>query len=79
MNVPTRLAAFAVVLALAFGGAALAGAAIDPTDGEAPWLPATIQAASRRASARGRPVVAMVLIRRRPTPRAASMPQRARH
>ncbi len=33
MNVPTRLAAFAVVLALAFGGAALAGAAIDPTDG----------------------------------------------
>jgi hypothetical protein len=32
MNVPTRLAAFAAVLALAFGGAALAGAAIDPTD-----------------------------------------------
>ncbi|MBA2638131.1 MAG: hypothetical protein H0U79_07930, partial [Solirubrobacterales bacterium] len=34
MNVPTRLAAFAAVLALAFGGAALAGAAIDPTDDE---------------------------------------------
>jgi hypothetical protein len=32
MNVPIRLVAFAVVLALAFGGAALAGAAIDPTD-----------------------------------------------
>ncbi len=32
MNVPTRLAAFAMVLGLAFGGAALAGAAIDPTD-----------------------------------------------
>jgi hypothetical protein len=32
MNVPTRLAAFAAVLGLAFGGAALAGAAIDPTD-----------------------------------------------
>ncbi|MGI8780437.1 MAG: hypothetical protein ACR2L8_09785 [Solirubrobacteraceae bacterium] len=35
MNVPTRLAAFAVVLGVAFGGAALAGAAIDPTDEEA--------------------------------------------
>jgi hypothetical protein len=33
MNVATRLAAFAAVLGLAFGGAALAGAAIDPTDG----------------------------------------------
>jgi hypothetical protein len=32
MNVPTRLAAFAAVLGLAFGGAALAGAAINPTD-----------------------------------------------
>lgn len=32
MNVPTRLAAFAAVLGLAFGGAALAGAAVDPTD-----------------------------------------------
>lgn len=32
MNVPTRLVAFAAVLAVAFGGAALAGAAIDPTD-----------------------------------------------
>jgi hypothetical protein len=32
VNVPTRLAAFAAVLGLAFGGAALAGAAIDPTD-----------------------------------------------
>ena len=32
MNVPTRLAAFAAILGLAFGGAALAGAAIDPTD-----------------------------------------------
>lgn len=32
MNVPARLAAFAAVLGLAFGGAALAGAAIDPTD-----------------------------------------------
>jgi len=31
MNVPTRLIAFAAVLGLAFGGAALAGAAIDPT------------------------------------------------
>ena len=34
MNVPIRLAAFAAVLGLAFGGAALAGAAIDPTDQE---------------------------------------------
>jgi len=34
MNAPTRLAAFALVLGLAFGGAALAGAAIDPTDDE---------------------------------------------
>lgn len=32
MNVPTRLAAYAAVLGLAFGGAALAGAAINPTD-----------------------------------------------
>jgi len=32
MNVPTRLIAFAALLGLAFGGAALAGAAIDPTD-----------------------------------------------
>lgn len=31
MTVPTRLIAFAAVLGLAFGGAALAGAAIDPT------------------------------------------------
>jgi hypothetical protein len=31
MSVPARLAAFAAVLALAVGGAALAGAAIDPT------------------------------------------------
>jgi len=34
MNVPTRLTAFAAVLGLAFGGAALAGAAIDPTKQE---------------------------------------------
>ena len=34
MSVPLRLAAFAVVLALAFGGAVLAGSAINPTDGE---------------------------------------------
>jgi len=34
VNAPTRLAAFAAVLGLAFGGAALAGAAIDPTDNE---------------------------------------------
>ena len=33
-NVPTRLAAFAAVIGLAFGAAALAGAAIDPTDRE---------------------------------------------
>lgn len=32
MNVPARLTAFAAVLGLAFGGAALAGATIDPTD-----------------------------------------------
>jgi hypothetical protein len=32
MNVPTRLVGFAAALGLAFGGAALAGAAIDPTD-----------------------------------------------
>jgi hypothetical protein len=32
MNVPTRLVTFAAVLGLAFGGAALAGAAIDPTN-----------------------------------------------
>lgn len=34
MNVPLKLTAFAAVLALAFGVAALAGAAIDPTDSE---------------------------------------------
>jgi len=34
MNVPTRLVAFAAILGLAFCGAALAGAAIDPTDDE---------------------------------------------
>jgi len=34
MNTFTRLAAFAAVLVLAFGGAALAGSAIDPTDEE---------------------------------------------
>jgi len=34
MNAPAKLGAFALVLALAFGGAALAGAAIDPTDPE---------------------------------------------
>jgi len=32
MSVPTRLIAFAALLGLAFGGAALAGAALDPTD-----------------------------------------------
>jgi hypothetical protein len=32
MNVPSRLVAFGAVLGLAFGGAALAGATIDPTD-----------------------------------------------
>ena len=32
MSAATRLAAYAAVLGLAFGGAALAGAAIDPTD-----------------------------------------------
>jgi len=32
MSVPGRLSAFAAVLGLAFGGAALAGAAIDPTE-----------------------------------------------
>jgi len=31
MNVATRLAAFAAVIGLAFGGAVLAGAALDPT------------------------------------------------
>ncbi len=35
MSVPIRLAAFAAVLGLAFGGAALAGAAVDPTQEEA--------------------------------------------
>ncbi len=35
MNVPIRLAAFAAVLGLSFGGAALAGAAVDPTEDEA--------------------------------------------
>jgi len=34
MNVPAKLAAFAAVLAVAFGGAALAGAAIDPTEAD---------------------------------------------
>ncbi len=34
MKAPTRLVGFAAVLALAFGGALLAGAAIDPTDEE---------------------------------------------
>ncbi|MTD47545.1 hypothetical protein GKE82_25405 [Conexibacter sp. W3-3-2] len=33
MNPPTRIALFAVTVGLAAGGAALAGAAIDPTDG----------------------------------------------
>lgn len=32
MSVPSRLAAFAVLIGLAFGGAVLLGAAIDPTD-----------------------------------------------
>lgn len=32
MNVPSRLAAFAVLIALVFGGAVLLGAAVDPTD-----------------------------------------------
>ena len=32
MNAPAKLTAFALVLGLAFGGAALAGAALDPTD-----------------------------------------------
>lgn len=35
MNAPSRLGAFLLVLVLAFGGAALLGAAIDPTDDEA--------------------------------------------
>jgi len=34
MNAPAKLVAFALVLGLAFGGAALAGAALDPTDPE---------------------------------------------
>jgi len=34
MNVPARLSAFLVLLAVAFGGAALLGAAVDPTDEE---------------------------------------------
>ena len=34
MNAPARLAAFALALGLVFGGAALAGAALDPTDPE---------------------------------------------
>jgi len=34
MKIPTRLIAFAAVLGLVFGGAALAGAAIHPTDSE---------------------------------------------
>ncbi|MGH2776916.1 MAG: hypothetical protein ACRDJT_16005 [Actinomycetota bacterium] len=34
MNAPARLTAFALVLGLTFGGAALAGAALDPTDPE---------------------------------------------
>ncbi len=34
MNAPAKLAAFALVLGLAFGGAALAGATLDPTDPE---------------------------------------------
>jgi len=32
MNVPSRLAAFAVLIGLVFGGAVLLGAAVDPTD-----------------------------------------------
>lgn len=36
MKAPTRLVAFAAILAVVFGGAALAGAAIDPTDKPAP-------------------------------------------
>jgi hypothetical protein len=34
MNAPAKLGAFALVLGLSFGGAALAGAALDPTDPE---------------------------------------------
>jgi hypothetical protein len=36
MSVPLRLAGFVVVLVLAFGGAALAGSLVDPTDAPAP-------------------------------------------
>ena len=32
MSVPSRLAAFAVLIGLVFGGAVLLGAAVDPTD-----------------------------------------------
>ncbi|MDQ3662955.1 MAG: hypothetical protein M3454_18285 [Actinomycetota bacterium] len=39
MSAPVRLAAFAAVLVLVFGGAALAGAAIDPTEWERPAMP----------------------------------------
>ena len=39
MSVATRLTGFAALLGLAFGGTALAGAAIDPTD-EPPRTPA---------------------------------------
>jgi hypothetical protein len=35
MRAPARLASFAAVLAAAFGGAALAGGAIDPDGAEA--------------------------------------------
>jgi hypothetical protein len=54
MSVPARLAAFAAVLALAVGGAALAGAAIDPTDAtDTP--PAPRASDSRHGDATGAP------------------------
>lgn len=55
MNVPTRLVAFAVLLAVVLGASALAGRAIDPTD-DAPRggpHPAATQDADRPA---GHPV-----------------------
>jgi hypothetical protein len=55
MNAPTRLLAFAVLLAVAFGASVLAGRAIDPTD-DAPRggpHPAATQDAGHPAGAPG--------------------------
>jgi len=55
VNTPTRLAAFGAALSLAFGGAALAGAAIDPTD-EGPARQHAAEGARHGADSGGEPL-----------------------